>query len=99
VHAEILGAYSRLVPYIRETPLEPFELEHALFGLAELAAAWRSFSQEYLGPEQPDAVQHARDQHHKQHQKQSDRRALRLLPAHQLGMQNPPHLSPLLRIP
>lgn len=39
------------------------ELEHALFGLADLAVALRSFSDEYSGVEQPHAVQHAREQH------------------------------------
>lgn len=42
------------------------ELEQALCGLAELAVALRSFSEEYLGPEQPHTVEHARDQHQKQ---------------------------------
>ena len=40
------------------------ELEHALWGLAELATALRSFDEEYLGPQPEDAVHNARNKHH-----------------------------------
>jgi len=39
------------------------ELEQALCGLADLAAAVRSFSDADSGAEQPHAVQHTREQH------------------------------------
>jgi len=35
------------------------ELEHALYGLFELAAAMREVSEEYSGPKRPHAAQHA----------------------------------------
>src|SRR3982750_1456967 len=38
------------------------ELEHALYGLADLAMTIRSFNDEYSGAQQPHTVQHAREQ-------------------------------------
>jgi len=39
------------------------EVEHALCGLAELAAVLRDFTAEYLGAERPDTMEQARRKH------------------------------------